>query len=100
MARKDITGYEEYSYNSADTQFFIVTQDSHFLNGLYGSFGRVIEGMDVVDKIANVEVVTRDPYAEGVDRPVNPPVITSIRVETFGVEYGEPEKLNIELPVQ
>ena len=59
-----------------------------------GPEGKVIEGMDVVNSIANVEVVTRDESAsEGVDKPVNPPVITSIRVETYGVDYGEPETM-------
>ena len=48
--------------------------------------------MDIIHKIENVEVVTRDSSAtEGLDKPVNPPVITSITVETFGVDYGMPK---------
>jgi len=97
MARADYTGIDaslkSESYNSAGSQFFIMVADYTRLDGLYGSFGKVIEGMDVVDKIVNLEVITRDPYLEGVDRPVNPPVIKSIRVETFEVEYNEPETL-------
>lgn len=85
---------ESYSYNSGNSQFFITSADSPHLDGYYTSFGTVLEGLDVVDKIANVEVVTRDTEAEdGLDKPVNPPVITSVRVDTFGLNYGEPEKL-------
>lgn len=96
MARSDYTSISssltEESYNSAGSQFFIMQADNTSLNGIYAAFGEVIEGMDVVDEIANVEVVTRDSSeSEGVDQPVDPPVITSISVETYGVDYGEPE---------
>lgn len=96
MARGDYSSYglTEEGYNSAGSQFFIMTKDNSSLNGLYASFGKVIEGMDIVHKIENVEVVTRDSSAEdttGLDKPVDPPVITSITVETFGVDYGMPE---------
>lgn len=96
MARGDYSTYglTTEGYNSAGSQFFIMTGDNSSLNGLYSAFGKVIEGMDVVHKIENVEVVTRDSSAENqsdIDRPVNPPVITSITVETFGVDYGMPE---------
>ena len=95
MARSNYgEGLESESYNSAGSQFFIMTKDNESLDGLYGSFGKVIEGMDIVNAIANVEVVTRDTEAsEGVDRPVNPPVIKSITVDTFGVKYKEPKTL-------
>lgn len=96
MARADYsdisTSLIRNGYNSAGSQFFIMNEDNDNLNGLYAGFGKVIEGLDVVDKIANVEVVTRDSGAdEGVDQPVNPPVITSVKVETYGIDYGEPE---------
>ncbi len=96
MARSDYSklgaAYVQKGYNSAGSQFFIMHADNNNLNGLYAGFGEVIEGIEIVDKIANVEVVTRDSSAEsGVDKPVNPPVITKIRVETHGVDYGEPE---------
>lgn len=96
MARSDYSSLSSslttQGYNSAGSQFFIMTADNDNLNGLYAGFGEVIEGMDVVDQIVNVEVVTRDQNAsEGIDKPVNPPVITSIRVETYGADYGEPE---------
>ena len=98
MARSDYSNLSAslttQGYNSAGSQFFIMTGDEANIDGLYAGFGKVIEGMDVVDAIANVEVVTRDQNAdEGVDKPVNPPKITSIRVETYGVDYGEPETI-------
>lgn len=79
--------------NSAGSQFFIVTEDSVFLDGKYAAFGCVIEGMDVVDEIVKSRVITRSPYGGGKDRPVEPPVMKKVTVETFGVDYGEPEKL-------
>ena len=98
MARSDYSslGLTEQGYNSAGSQFFIVTSDTTTsLDGLYAAFGQVTEGYDIVENIANVEVVTRDSDAEeGLDKPVNPPVIKSIRVETFGVDYGTPETLD------
>ncbi len=84
-------------YDSASCQFFITTKTSTNLDGAYASFGEVKEGMDVVDKIVNVEVETRETNPEDenltADRPVNPPVIKSIRVDTKGVDYGMPETL-------
>ncbi len=98
MARSDYSnmGLTEQGYNSAGSQFFIVTSDTTTsLDGLYAAFGQVTEGYDIVEKIANVEVVTRDSNAEeGLDKPVNPPVITSLSVETYGVDYGTPETLD------
>ena len=101
MARSDYSSYSSSlateGYNSASCQFFITTADSESsLDGLYAAFGKVTEGMDVVDKIANVEVETREEQTDSSsdltqDRPIDPPVITSIRVETYGVNYGMPE---------
>lgn len=66
-------------YNSASTQFFIIHEDSTFLDGDYASFGRVFAGMDAVDNIADAEVVA-NPYMQGEkSKPVNPPVMKSIR---------------------
>ena len=95
MARGDYSayGYTEEGYNSAGSQFFIMTKNTGTLNGLYAAFGKVIEGMDVVHNIENVEVETRESNADGADKPVNPPVIKSIRVETYGVDYGIPETI-------
>ena len=74
------------AYDSAGSQFFICHADSQFLDGQYAAFGKVIEGMDVVDAIASVKTNSQD-------KPLQDQVIDSIRVGTFGVEYGEPEKL-------
>ena len=64
MARNDYTQYspslKEESYNSGSSQFFIMTKDNTSLNGYYTSFGKVIEGMDVVHKIEEVEVKAAD----------------------------------------
>ncbi len=96
MARSDYSnyGFTAQGYNSAGSQFFIMTKNTSSLNGLYTPFGKVIEGIDVVHNIENVEVVTRTANEEGADKPVNPPVIKSITVETFGVDYGMPEILD------
>lgn len=96
MARPDYSDISasliKNGYDSASSQFFIMNEDQDNINGLYAGFGKVIEGLDIVDQIANVEVVTRDSSdTENANKPVNLPVITSIRVETYGVDYGEPE---------
>ena len=101
MARNDYTSYSstlaEESYNSGSSQFFIMTKENASLNGYYTAFGKVIEGMDVVHNIENVEVKAADNSEESgnteVSTPVNPVKITSIRVETNGVDYGLPETL-------
>ena len=72
--------------DSAGSQFFIVHADSPHLDGQYAAFGKVIEGMDVVDEIAS----TRVDYN---DKPRKPQVMKSVTVETFGVDYGEPQKV-------
>lgn len=101
MARNDYTQYssslKEESYNSGSSQFFIMTKDNTSLNGYYTSFGKVIEGMDVVHKIEEVEVKATDNSEESGNTEVSTPVetvkITSIKVETNGVDYGLPETL-------
>jgi peptidyl-prolyl cis-trans isomerase B (cyclophilin B) len=92
MARSDYSyyGLTTQGYNSAGSQFFIMTANNSSLNGLYAAFGKVIEGMDIVHQIENLEVVTDDDDDSG-ETPVDPPVITSITVETYGVDYGTPE---------
>lgn len=101
MARSDYTSYSptltKESYNSGSSQFFIMTKANASLNGYYTAFGKVIEGLEIVHKLEEVEVKAADNAAESgnteVSTPVNPPKITSIRVETNGVDYGLPETL-------
>ena len=73
------------SPNSAGSQFFIMHQDAPHLDGAYAAFGSVIEGMDVVDKIASVDTDYND-------RPNTEQKIKSMTVLTFGEDYAEPEK--------
>ena len=72
--------------DSAGSQFFIMHEDAPHLDGAYAAFGKVIEGMENVNKIANTPTDFRD-------RPMQDQKIASMSVETFGVEYPEPEKL-------
>ena len=70
--------------NSAGSQYFIMHKDAPHLDGAYAAFGKIIEGMDVVNKIA--EVATD--YS---DRPMEDQRMKTVTVETFGVDYDEPE---------
>lgn len=108
MARADYTSYSptlsDESYNSAGSQFFIMTTNNHTnLDGYYAGFGKVLEGMDVVHNIENVECKAasnnegeenqeNNANAE-VSTPVKDVIITSVSVDTHGVEYGKPETI-------
>mgnify|MGYP000543295108 CR=1 FL=1 len=72
--------------NSASSQFFIMHQDAPHLDGQYAAFGKVVEGMDVVDAIVNTK---RDWH----DRPREEQKMKSVTVDTQGVEYEAPETL-------
>lgn len=109
MARADYT--QKYSqslttesYNSAGSQFFIMTADNSSLDGNYAPFGKVIEGMDIVHNIEKVEVKEADSSSSSDDSsseseskekstPVNDVIISKVSVETYGVDYGKPDTL-------
>lgn len=113
MARSDYTSYSSTlaseSYNSASSQFFIMTTNDHTnLSGYYAGFGKVIEGMDVVKEIANVECKaassneensenageeTEDQSSKEISTPVEDVILKSVTVETYGVDYGKPKTL-------
>lgn len=110
MARGDYTQYSstlrKQSYNSAGTQFFIMTTDKNTnLSGLYAGFGKVVEGMDVVTKISEVEVTTANSTEESSsentddsnatkETPAKDVIISSVKVETYGINYPKPKTIS------
>ena len=86
MARQGNPYFPAAAYNTAGSQFFIMHADSDFLDKDYAAFGEVIEGMDVVDAIATTDTDRND-------KPLAEQRMKTVRVETFGVDYGEPEKI-------
>lgn len=113
MARTDYSDISSslatYGYNSASSQFFIALDDMSSLNGFYAAFGKVTKGLDIVEKIAKTEVYYRtselkegetapkdeDGNTISSDKPKKAPVIKSIRVETYGVDYGAPTTVDV-----
>ena len=71
--------------DSAGSQFFIMHENASHLDGQYAAFGKVTEGMDVVDRIASVRTDMRD-------KPLEEQVMETVTVETFGKEYPEPKR--------
>ncbi|MBO4816387.1 MAG: peptidylprolyl isomerase [Clostridia bacterium] len=105
LARADYSAYYYYygldasvikeGYNSGYAQFFIMTEPEENFDGYYTAFGKVTEGMEIVDAITKLETEVEKDEESGEEtkttKPVNPPVITNISVETFGEDYGEPK---------
>ena len=96
MARADYTSYSPSltteSYNSGGSQFFIMTKDNSSLDGAYAPFGKVIEGMELIEQIEKVEVYTRSGHNEK-STPVSDVIISKVTIETYGEDYGLPETL-------
>ena len=72
--------------DSAGSQFFVMHADADYLDGQYAAFGKVIEGMDVVDEIASTRTDFRD-------KPLEEQKMKKVTAETFGVEYPEPVRI-------
>ena len=82
----------EADYNSAGSQFFIMTTDDNTtLTGSYAGFGKVIEGFDVIEKVAKVKVKKANEGATEESKPVEDVIISSMKVETFDTTYDIPE---------
>lgn len=72
--------------DSAGSQFFIMHADAPHLDGQYAAFGKLVKGEDVLDSIASIDT-------DWSDRPRTPQVMKTVTVDTFGVDYAEPETL-------
>ncbi len=104
LSMVELMGYTSYvdtlieqMRNSQSGGFFIVTEDSPQYDGMFTAFGKVVEGMDVVDAISNTEVKKEtNENGEEYDttEPVNAPIINKVTVDTHGVDYGMPETIN------
>lgn len=97
IAMVQMMGYKDYintlleeMYDSQSSGFFILTEDNTSYDGTYAAFGKVIEGMDVIDNISKLEVKAGEDGKKTTEI-VNAPVISNVSVETYGVKYGEPE---------
>ena len=107
MARGSYSSYDasllDESYNSAGSQFFILTENSPNLNGEYCAFGRVTSGMETVDAISKVETAVDESKNEETGevtktettRPATDIIIESLTIDTKGVEYGRPETIDV-----
>ena len=72
--------------DSAGSQFFVMHADADYLDGQYAAFGKVIEGMEIVNTVATTKTNRQD-------RPVVDQIMMKVTVDTFGVEYPEPQKM-------
>lgn len=97
LNRSDYTAYNltEEGYNSGSAQFSVIMEPSSELNGLYCGFGKVIEGMEILEKVYNeLEVVAseeEESTSDSIKEFTAMPVISNATVETYGVDYGKPE---------
>lgn len=92
LARYDLSSYKtedknliKQGYNSGYSQFFIMVQPQETFNGKYTAFGKVIEGMEIIDRISNLETI------QGTSEPVDKPIIDKMTVDTYGKNYRKPK---------
>lgn len=89
-----INGVVDKMYDSQAAGFFILTEDELGYDGTYSAFGRVVDGMDIIDEISKLEL-EKNTDSEGKETTgtgiVNAPVIKNVTVDTYGVDYGVPE---------
>jgi len=89
-----INGVVDKMYDSQAAGFFILTEDELGYDGTYSAFGRVVDGMDIIDTISKLEL-EKNTDSEGKETTstgiVNAPVIKNVTVDTYGVDYGIPE---------
>jgi len=89
-----INGVVDKMYDSQAAGFFILTEDELGYDGTYSAFGRVVDGMDIIDEISKLEL-EKNTDSEGKETTstgiVNAPVIKNVTVDTYGVDYGIPE---------
>ena len=101
MARNDYSQYmsnlTQQSYDSANSQFSILLNDERGYNGLYAAFGKVTEGLEIIESFKDLEKKTDETEEEAevtessLENFAQMPKITKATVETFGVDYGSPE---------
>ena len=101
MARSDYSylssSLTDEGYNSAGSQFFFCLKYMPYFNGNYAAFGKIISGMDTLDKIASVELKVEVDEETGeetkTNEPKEPVVISNVEIDTKGVDYGMPETM-------
>ncbi len=90
LGRSDYSGYGENvieeGYNSGYSTFFILADDYPALDGYYTAFGKVTDGIDIIDKISKIQTKGTG------EEPTEEPKISWMTVDTFGIEYPQPEK--------
>lgn len=96
LNRSDYSSYglTEEGYNSGSAKFSVMMQESSNLNGVYCAFGKVIEGLDILEKIYHETQIAQAEEGEeesSIKEFANMPVITNASVEKYNVDYGKPE---------
>lgn len=98
LNRSDYSAYnlKEEGYNSGSAQFSVIMENTSELNGMYCGFGKIVEGMEIIEKIYNeIEIAAPEEGEETDENDIkkfsNMPVISNASVETYGIDYGKPE---------